>query len=397
MDIKTRIKRRQHRNSDSQLVEDYTALAPISHVPEPSGRGQLVEELLDHLNPVFERRLPSNAYLHGPGGAGKSAVVSALFIHLDTIVTGAESAIRTTTRAQGVGPASFVYVDARESTSRFSFYHTLLDSLTDEDVPKDGIGTETLRTRLQGYEDTSHNVVVAVDHVVEPDTIDTADLLERFDALPENVCWIAIGREAPAETPLADRVSSTIHAGPYRYRTLVDILMSRASRGFTEGIFDYEMARTIADWADGDAHDALAALFIVATKAETAERMELFQDDLSDAIDEIPDGSVPLPRILELPANKQLVLREFLRLEADDRTSVTATTEAIASAPVVDLSSGTIKRLLYEMAEVGIVDLVTVDQHNSRGRPPSRVIPQFPPTAFQYLYDLNHTQRKLLA
>jgi hypothetical protein len=68
---------------------------------------------------------------------------------------------------------------------------------------------------------------------------------------------------------------------------------------------------------------------------------------------------------------------------------VTTTTETISAAPAVELSSGTVERFLYEMAEVGIVERVQSATTDGKGRPPSRLDPRFPPTVFRRLYDLD--------
>ena len=170
---------------------------------------------------------------------------------------------------------------------------------------------------------------------------------------------------------------------------LVDVLMTRASEGLAPQALKHELARRIAQWADGNAHDALAALFIAADRAMRDERTRVLADDVEAAITEIPEPSVSLGRVLALPANKQAVLRELVDLDPADRESVTETTEAIASKPTVDLSAGTVKRFLYEMAEVGIVERVQSDDQSGKGRPPSRVELRFPPTVFRRLYDLD--------
>ena len=54
MDLKTRIRRRQHSGGDSQIVLEYEAVSPVAHVEEPGGRGPVLERLLDYLEPVFE-------------------------------------------------------------------------------------------------------------------------------------------------------------------------------------------------------------------------------------------------------------------------------------------------------------------------------------------------------
>jgi Cdc6-like AAA superfamily ATPase len=169
---------------------------------------------------------------------------------------------------------------------------------------------------------------------------------------------------------------------------LVDLLMTRASEGLARGALDHDLARRIAAWAEGNAHDALTALFVAADLADREGRTRLVEGDVAGAVEEVPRPSVSLARVLALPANKQLVLRQLVDLDPQDRESVTATTEAISSRSVVDLSPGTVKRFLYEIAEIGIVERVQSERHDGKGRPPSRVELRFSPTAFRRLYDL---------
>jgi Cdc6-like AAA superfamily ATPase len=390
MDIDARIKRRQRREAKPRLIQDYESLSPVAHIDEPSDRGPVFERLLDHLDPVFDGNLPPNAYVHGDFGAGKSAIVTALFAHLERLSTNTRSVIHTSTRAASPTSPSFVYVDTRETTSEFAFYHSVLDALVDESVPKHGISTDEICDRLHDLLGaTRTGVVVAVDHVGEPDTTDTDDLVELFAGLPSNVSWLAIGRTPPDQTELTEYTATSIRVPPYQRQMLVDVLMTRASEGLAQQALDHEQARQIARWADGNAHDALAVLFIAADRANREGRTRLAERDVDAAIEEMPAPSVSLARVLALPANKQLVLRELVDLSAGDRASVTATTEAISSSPSVDLSAGTVKRFLYEMAEIGIVERVQSERQTGKGRPPSRVELRFPPTAFRRLYDLN--------
>ncbi|WP_436924461.1 Cdc6/Cdc18 family protein [Halosimplex amylolyticum] len=389
MDIDARIKRRQRRSEGPRLVEDYESLSPVSHVDEPSDRGPILERLLDHLDPVFDGQLPPNAYVSGPFGSGKSAVVTALFAHLDQLSTETRSVIHTSTRAATPTTPAFVYVDMRETTSEFAFYHGVLDALVDESVPDHGISTDELSDRLHEVLGRSRTgVVVAVDHVCEPEGTDAAALVDLFAGLPSNVSWLAIGRIPPEEIPLTEYTATEIRVDRYRREMLVDLLMTRASLGLTRQALDHEQARRIADWADGNAHDAMAALFVAADRASRADRTRITESEVSAAIDEFPRSSVSLGRVLALPANKQLVLRKLVALDPDERASVTATTEAISADPSVDLSAGTVKRYLYEMAEVGVVERVQSEVTNEKGRPPSRVELRFPPTAFSRLSEL---------
>jgi Cdc6-like AAA superfamily ATPase len=277
----------------------------------------------------------------------------------------------------------------RESTSEFAFYHGVVDALVDESVPDHGIGTAELRERLHALLRSSRTgAVIAVDHVDDPDGVDAVELIELFAGLPSNVSWVAVGRTDPEGTALTQYTATSIPVDRYRRQVLVDLLMRRASEGLIQQALDHDLARRIADWAAGNAHDALTALFVAADRANRDGRTRLSERDVVEAVEEIPQPSVSLGRVLALPANKQLVLRTLVDLDPEDRVSVTATTEAISSEPTVDLSPGTVKRFLYEMAEAGIVERVQAETRSGKGRPPSRVELRFSPTVFRRLHDL---------
>ncbi len=389
MDIDARIERRRRQDGSPRLIRNYDSLSPVAHVEEPSDRGPVLEQLLDHLDPVFDGGLPPNAYVHGPFGSGKSAAVTALFAHLGRLSRDTRSTIHTSTRAVPPTVPEFVSLDMREATSEFAFYHGVLDALVDDPVPDHGVGTAELRERLHALLGSSRTgAVVAVDHVDDPGGIDAAELADLFAGLPSNVSWLAVGRIEPEETSLSRYTATSIRVDHYRRRVLVDVLMARASAGLARQALDHDLARRIAVWAEGNAHDALTALFVAADRADREGRTRLTEADVTEAIDEIPRPSVSLDRVLSLPANKLLVLRHLVDVDPDDRVSVTATTEAISAEPGVDLSTGTVKRFLYEMAEVGIVERVQSDRSTGKGRPPSRLELRFPPTAFRRLYDL---------
>lgn len=388
MDIEARIKRRRRRDGEPRLILEYESLSPVTHISEPVDRGPVLERLLDYLDPVFDGNLPPNAYVYGPKGSGKSAVVTALFSHLTRLLTERNAAIYTTTRAQSPVSPVFVYVDARETTSEFAFYHAVLDALVDEAVPEHGIGTETLKSRLhQSLGGSRIGVVVAIDHLGEPGNITEREFVDLFAGLPSNVSWLAIGRTHPAETVLTEYTAESIEVEPYQRQMLVDVLMTRASVGLAQQGLDHRAARTIAEWADGDAHDALAALFGAAEAATVAGHDSISATDLDAGTDAVPRPSISLGRVLALPANRQRVLRRLLELNDDERSSVQEASEHISQT--VDLSSTTVKRILYELAESGITRRVTIEEAEGKGRPPSRLEPRFPTVVFKRLFELN--------
>lgn len=390
MDLKSRIRRRQRNDGSTQLVVDYDAINPTVHVEDPTGRGPVLERLLDYVEPVFEGELPPNAYVYGPAGSGKSAVVTALFEQLRRALSQSRSIIHTSTRVRTSGTPSFVYVDAREASSDFALYHGILDGIVEEAVPRQGIGVESIRSRLLDalapYDSTVH---VAVDHVGEPETYDLAELAGRLDPMADSLGWTAIGRTGPASIDDATLPPERIELPPYERHALVDIVTERASGGLARRALRHEDTRRLASWAEGNAHDALAALFGAVDRAAAAGRSTVHHDDLSAGMDGIPRPSASLGRVLALSDNRKRVLRALVDLDEAERESVDAATEAIASSGSVDLSETTVKRFLYELAEAGLTERVTRARPTGEiGRPPSRVEPRFPTQVFRRLYDL---------
>jgi Cdc6-like AAA superfamily ATPase len=383
MNLTERIRRRRESSGDTPLVRDYDAISPVSHVPEPTGRGPILERLLDALDPVFDGDLPPEAYVWGPAGTGKSAIVTALFDHLSTQVTGSSTVIHTATRADTGGDLAFVYVDARTADSPFGLYRAVLDALVDEQVPTRGVGTDRLRDRLARELAGGCAVVVAVDHVGEPATPNLETVADHFSPLAR-LSWVALGRTEPAAVQ-ASLPAECIEIPAYRRHALAHVLTSRASAGLADRAIEHEGIREIADWADGDAHDALAALFGAADRAAAAGRPRIAAADREAAIADVPRPTCALGRVVALPDNRQRVLRVLVDLDDEERASVDAATDAITSR--VDLSAGTVKRFLYELAETGVLERVRSDASGDHGRPPSRVEPRFPTAVFRRLHD----------
>jgi Cdc6-like AAA superfamily ATPase len=391
MDLRERIRRRQRSGGTTRIVRDYEAISPVAHLEEPTGRGPVLESILDYLDPVFEGRLPTDAHVWGPPGAGKSAVVSSLFTHVDRLLTNSAQVIHTSTRAQTTSTSEFVYVDARQADSPFGVYHDVLDALVDETVPRQGVGTETIRSRLvERLRPVDRSAVVAVDHVDEPGGLDAGTLADTLSAVDSSVALVTVGRKRPDQLPSELRPPEHVEVPAYEGHALVDVLTTRASAGLTQQAIDHQQVRRIADWAEGDAHDALAALFGAADLADAAGRDRIRERDLTDGIAAVPRPSTPLGRVTTLPKNRQLVLRRLIDLDEAAMESVDATVEAITDSPDVDLSAATVQRFLYELAEVGIVERVAVADTSGAGRPPSRLEPRFPTLVFRRLYDTDH-------
>lgn len=395
--IAERIDRRRGRSRSSSLIRDFGVLSPTVHVEEPAGRGRVFERLLDHLEPIFDGRLPSDAYLHGPRGSGKSEVLTALFAHLRRFSAERGSIGPASARAARSPVPEIVRVDLRGTTSEFSVYRDLLDALVEASIPEHGVSTADLRDRLHDrLRSSPTGAVVAVDHVGEPGGLSADRLVEVLTAFPSEARWLAVGRTPPEEAPIAGRAATSIRVDRYRPQMLVDVVLTRAAEGLVGRALTHELARRVADWADGNAHDALAAIAGAAVRAERAGATTIRPADVEAGIEAVPTPSVSLGRALSLPPARRRVLAELVRLDERDRGSVNAAADAIATADGVSLSASTVRRHLYEFADAGLVERVTAAESTGTGRPPSRLVPRFPTIVFRELSGGDDRTRSVL-
>ncbi|MDS0292764.1 Cdc6/Cdc18 family protein [Halogeometricum luteum] len=385
MRLTDRIDRRRRRGDGSRHpVRDLSALDPTHHLDEPVGRGPTLERLLDRLDPAFDGRLPENLYVHGPKGAGKSAAVSALFAHLAATAPGRRGAIRTTTRATAPAVTEFAAVDARAAPTEFALLRAVLAAVADGSVPEQGVGTAALRDRLRAELDPSRRVVVAVDHVGEPGTPDLPAVDAAFDPVAEALSYVAVGRDAPDST--REVAGATAEIPAYERHALVDVLTERASDGLARDALGHETVSEVAAWADGDAHDGLAALFGAAAVAVDDGAARIGPAHVAAGRDAVPADCCSLGRVFALSASRRRVLASLVSLDPADRSSVTAAADAVAADSSVGLSAATVKRVLYELAESGLVRRVeTAADGDGPGRPPTRPEPNFPTLAFERL------------
>jgi len=384
VNIDDRIERRLGYDTGLSVLAEFEAVSPVAHAESPVGRGPAIERLLDVFAPAFSGSLPPSLYVYGPKGSGKSAVVSALFDRLATH-SGPRQAIQTTTRAVEPTIPGFVYVDARHASTRFRLYHAMLAAMSDEPVPDHGIGTEELAGSLRNVMRAGPDLVVAVDHTDEVETPTATTLIDWLDDVGGRLVPACVGRDPP--DAIDWEPETTVEFGKYRRHVLVELLTSRCSTGLGRDTLSHDQIRDVVEWAAGDAHDALAAVMGAAVSAERAGASTVRSADIDAGIEGVPRPCVALRRVLALPESRQRLLYELAGLSEEERSTVGVATETIAARHGVDLSASTVRRVLYELADAGLLERVTVHRSDGKGRPPSRLVPLFPTVVFRELFD----------
>lgn len=381
MNLRERIARRRSTRTGPGLVVDERALSPATHVPEPVGRGSTLERLLDAIEPVFDGETPPDVAVVGPKGVGKSALVGALFTHLGAVYSPDGDSFRTSTRGGSGRARWFVHLDCRRATTPFAVSRTVLSAVAEESPPGRGVGTGELRERLaRRVRESGNGLVVAADHLGAPDALpldEVRDLLAPVDGLTV----VPVARAVP------DGFDGRVVEVPtYHRHALVDVVTERASQGLTEGALSHAAARDLAEWAEGDAHDALAALFGAAVAASSADADRIRDADLAAGRDAVPRPCCHVESALSLSDSRRTALAGLLAVWEREGVDVTVdgAARAVAGRDDCDLSPATVKRFLYELAESGVLRREPMST-GTGGRPPSRLEPAFPTVVFREL------------
>lgn len=383
MDLEDRIERRQHAKDASP---EYGAISPLTHLSEPVARGAVIERLLDVLAPVFDSRRPGDSYVWGPKGAGKSAVVRALFAELSRQHGDSSARMYTSTRAEPTTEVRYLYIDSRQAQSSFALLHTVVAALSSTAVPKQGVSSSAMIDRLKTQLTArDRQIVLAIDHVGEPETLTPEAVLATFEQFQPSVSCLLIGRDKPAETTIDDRSAvQRVRIEPYTQQALIELLTSRVVDGRLREAITAEQLAELAMWADGDAHDALAALFGAAVTATDDGTPDIGSAALTTGMKSVPRPCVSISRVMSLPTSRTQILERLLAVTDSEPESVKTAAAAI-SEDGLGLSRATIERILYELAEAGVIRRVKADSQADTGRPPSRLEPRFPTLVFAHL------------
>lgn len=382
MGLVERIQRRRSGHLDDRLVVEWEALNPAVHLEEPVGRASVIEALFDAIDPVFDGQLPPSVYLWGPPGSGKSAILTGVISALAAELSSPGATYTATRGRSAMSGVRFVYVDGRQATSRFKLYHQLLNGLLVEHVPERGIGTADLVEDITAELASCEGVLLAVDHVSMAGSVELAAVQEYLAAF-EDASVIAAGRTPPGDLPLP-LPSEQVPVPAYTYE-LADVVSARASKGLARPV-DHAQARRVSEWARGNAHDALTALYLAAGAAEAAGANRVEADHLESARAKIPRGGTSLDQLLSLSDTEQSVLHALQAEDPAEPIQIDAMSDRIADR--LDLTSGTVKRLLYELSQIGVLEREAISVNERLvGRQPSMVRPNFSPAAFERLLD----------
>jgi len=333
-------------------------------------RDSEIRRVASILAPSLRGEKPSNMFIYGLTGTGKTAVVRYVLSRLES-----------SSRESG-GRVKSIYVNVRY---RDTPYRVLADigEAVGVSVPFTGLSTGEIFSRIIRRVSDSATIYIIVldeiDFLVKKRGDDILYKLTRVNSelRSSKIALIGITNSVDLIDSLDPRVKSSLGEvelifPPYNAEQLRDILESRALEAFNEGVLDSDVIPLCAALAAREHGDARRALDLLRVAGEISERSgdsKVTRDHVLRARDEIERDRV-VDVIRTLPLHGKLVLASIIIVTGGGRTYAT-TGEVYESYKSLTrrlgLETVTMRRVSGIIAELDMLGVIS-GRVVSRGR-----------------------------
>ncbi len=256
----------------SRIFKNREVLRP-DYIPDVlPHREEQIRRLTEILAPVLKNERPSNVFIYGLTGTGKTAVVKYVLRR-----------IKEYTERNSIDTFTYAYVNCRHEDTTYRALARIAESLNTK-VPFTGLSTAEVFSRVKRSIEGLNKVVIVVLDEVDFLVKKVGDeLLYRLTRINDElskgkVSVIGITNDVRFMERLDPRVRSSLGEveivfPPYDAIQLTDILRERASKAFNPGVVDDSVIQYCASIAAKEHGDARRALDLLRVAGEVAERL----------------------------------------------------------------------------------------------------------------------------
>jgi len=322
-------------------------------------REKEIDELASVLVPALRGETPSNIFIYGKTGTGKTAV--AKFVGKELLEKGKETGVHV----------NFIYINCEVVDTQYRLLQNIANhfiSEWSERIPFTGWPTDEVYSKLRAMLDTNAGVTVVI--------LDEVDKLKGDEALYNlsrinsdlqhaKISVIGISNDLKFTEFLDPRVKSSLGEEnmifyPYDAGQLQDILKYRVNEALKTNVIDNEvipLCSALAAQEHGDARRALDLLRVSAELAERAHSMKITKKHVRHA-----QNKIEIDRIIEvartLPNQSKFVLLSILLQEK--RNKAEGITRSMTTGEVYEIYKELCKKARYEsLTQRRVTDLIS--------------------------------------
>jgi len=347
------------------------------YVPERlPHRDEHIRRLGEILSPALSLSKPSNVFIYGKTGTGKTAVVRYVFKRFQEVVAREDL------------PVAFAYVNCRIAGTEYRVLVELCESIGVK-VPFTGLAKAEVFARLRrGLKERGILLVACFDEIDALVKSYGDNLLYELSRINEGMegcglTMIGTSNDLHFKDYLDPRVLSSLSEEelvfhPYTAIELVDILSERARLAFREGAVPQEIINLCAALAASEHGDARRAIDLLRVAAEVAERNgdEVVEERHVRVAQNIIERGRIFEAISTLPLHSKLVLVSMLLLARDNVSSPVSGMiyqtykEVCRQIGIEPLTDRRVSSLISELDMLGVVksELVNMGRHGRTRR-----------------------------
>lgn len=328
-------------------------------------REEQIHQLASILSPVLRNERPSNVFIYGPTGSGKTLIM--LYVTAE---------LRHVAEKNNI-PLHIIYVNCKMKRVADTEYRLLahLSNLLGKQVPPTGLPTdEVYKTFFQCLEERGGTVILLIDEIDALVKKVGDELLYNFTRINQEVhgariSIIGVSNDLSFTDSLDARVRSSLSEEelifpPYNALQLQDILSQRASLAFNKGkVGDGVISKcaALASQEHGDARRALDLLRVAGELAERANSAMITEEHVDSA-----ESKIDVDRVLETvknqPKQSKAILYSILALTKEQgRTCLSGDVfdEYVKLCKAITLKPLTQRRVSDILSELDMMGIIT--------------------------------------
>lgn len=365
MSIDDIFKRLIERSLSSAVFKDREVLRPDYIPNELPHRDEQISKISSILAPIFRGERPSNIFIYGLTGTGKTAVVKYVLIKFEEYTAKIEK------------PFKYSYINCRYDDTTYRVLARLADSIGVK-IPFTGLSTsEVFRRIINALDGLGIPLVVILDEVDSLVKKCGDELLYRLTRINEElkrgkITILGITNDVNFIERLDPRVKSSLGEEevifpPYDALQLEDILSRRAVKAFKPDVLEdgvISLCASIAAKEHGDARRALELLRVAGEIAEREGKSKVSKEHVFSARMEIEKDRVA-EVIKTLPLHSKLVLLSLAVSGNESKTTgdtYNTYRELCRSLGIDPVTQRRVSDILSELDMVGIINAKVINR-----------------------------------